>query len=320
MGFILTSVEEASNLIFFNHSPKAYKSFKKRGGELQKTVLIRTEPEAVLPSQFTQRIERLYGLVITPGSTRSKSPNETCWPYKYHLNPSTPDSGVSIHDLVRSSDFGNRYDFQKWMLRKNKFVLIAANKVSPTANSNYQFRRDVARRLSKDEIDVFGGLWNAPLGVKIRERLGVLKNAISHGIVPNFFTIWAGLLVKYSTAEGPVPDKHLAAQQYKFALVIENSNNYVSEKLIDSILDGCITFYVGPDPDVAGIPNGTVIRIGTEINVLREILANPESLDIAGMLLAMKNFVFSDEFRAKWDEDSVFKKIAINISTCWNLM
>jgi hypothetical protein len=52
---------------------------------------------------------------------------------------------------------------------------------------------------------------------------------------------------KYPEYIGRVDDKFNAFSKYKYALIIENEADYVSEKLFDAIAAGCVPIYVGPN-------------------------------------------------------------------------
>ena len=68
LGYDLTPEPSGSFLLSFNHDRKSYKRFIKNGGKASSAVLIRLEPDAVFPAQYGPRIEKKYGLIISPGS------------------------------------------------------------------------------------------------------------------------------------------------------------------------------------------------------------------------------------------------------------
>jgi hypothetical protein len=55
---------------------------------------------------------------------------------------------------------------------------------------------------------------------------------------------------------GPVEDKLKTLRQYRFALIIENSDEYVSEKIVDALLAGVVPLYVGAELSRFGFPDG----------------------------------------------------------------
>jgi len=68
--------------------------------------------------------------------------------------------------------------------------------------------------------------------------------------------LWNSLLDPHRTAK----DKLKALSNYKVSLVIENSAEFVSEKLIESKRAGTIPFYIGPPVTLFGTPKELVAK------------------------------------------------------------
>ena len=64
---------------------------------------------------------------------------------------------------------------------------------------------------------------------------------------------------KYDNYLGKVEDKIATLSGYKYSLVVENSNEYLSEKLVDVLLAGTFPLYVGPDLESFGLPSDVAI-------------------------------------------------------------
>jgi hypothetical protein len=67
-------------------------------------------------------------------------------------------------------------------------------------------------------------------------------------------SLWVSLLGPH----GPAEDKLKALSHYKVSLVIENSAEFVSEKLSESIRAGTVPFYIGPPVEIFGTPKELV--------------------------------------------------------------
>ena len=67
----------------------------------------------------------------------------------------------------------------------------------------------------------------------------------------------------YSAYVGPVDNKHLVLDRYKYSLAIENTNEkgWWSEKLHDNIISECLTFYHGCPDLEKYLPPECVIRL-----------------------------------------------------------
>ena len=66
LGFRESEVLESDYLIFVNYNKKVLQKFKKIAKIDTKLILIRLEPLAVLPIQYTKKIEEEFDLIISP--------------------------------------------------------------------------------------------------------------------------------------------------------------------------------------------------------------------------------------------------------------
>jgi hypothetical protein len=320
-GMVETSIEDSDGLIFINYNRKSYKQYMKLGKSLKNLVLIRLEPYGVFPLQYHSSITDKFGLIIDPGKkNRTSSRSDFIgWPYKYHLNPSTP----SPHDPDLKNSINNAitnefYNFQNWKLKQDKIVLIAANKVSPTSNSNYKLRRRIAKQMPAHYLDTYGPLWNASLVSKLLHRVSVGLNALKGGFIPNLLEIYGDLHWKYPTYVGEPTDKHHIIQQYRYSLVVENSSDYCSEKLFDVVINGSIPIYVGPKNSNLNLPNGLYFSCDGSLGNLKSLLNSIRDEDIIVMLTVMRDFIQSENFFTDWTSDKVYENIAHQIDNYWN--
>lgn len=322
LGMLETSLEKCGYLIFVNFNKKSYKKYKKLGGNLENLVLIRLEPIAILPMQYKKSIERKFGLIIDPGGIIKSNlqSNFLGWPYKYHHNPSRPKvNDPNFDSALTSAIESNFFNYNSWNKRKNKLVLIAANKVSATSNSNYKLRRKIAKQMGIQEIDIYGGLWNSSWLHKVSHRLSVGLHAIRVGYFPNLFALYGGLFSKYRNYLGEPANKHLINKEYKYSLVIENSSNYCSEKIFDAMINGSIPIYVGPKNSEILLPENLFYSCDGSVNEIRKILKSTTDKEVDGMLIAMRNFLCSQNFTENWLSDKVYEKIARKINDFWSL-
>ena len=124
--------------------------------------------------------------------------------------------------------------------------MISANKISPNGSGNYELRRTLAKHQKDSRLQIFGELWRSSLSAKLRYRLGVLRFALVSRSDFSLRAIMNDTFSRYPNTFGEVEDKHAILKDAKFSVVIENSGDYVSEKLLDSLIEGCIPVYVGP--------------------------------------------------------------------------
>ena len=302
---------EVHALICINHDPIAYKTFCDAGGSPENAFLIRLEPMAVFPVQYKVEIEALYAKVFTPGSLRQVGGNQLRWPYYFNQNPLRPEKHSPNLELVlvKASKTGV-FEFENWRQRPISISLIASNKVSPISRNNYKIRRKLASSISADTLKIYGNLWNKNLLSKLAHRASVAYSTLKSGNSLNILEIYGGLHRKFPGYVGTVIDKHKIINKSKFSLVIENDDDYVSEKLIDALIGGSIPVYIGGDVTRIGIPPELVqsnLRKKKEILDFIGTFTDEEAIQ---KLRAIQQWLSSESFLNSWSGDKVFTEIA----------
>jgi len=317
LGYSLTNSPKGDLLLAIDHNEKGFRRFIDSGGDPLKTVLVRLEPESVFPSQYRSSTEKKYLKIFSPGRVPFELAKEIefGWPYEYRLNPNLPRAT----DPKLESILVNRQDsdvdkYSSWLNRSIKISMVAANKVSPNQSQNYSIRRNLAKGLPKDVLHVYGALWNDSLYAKIRHRGAVAAFSLRQCYFPNINSIYGNLFSTYSTAHGPIQDKHQKLIESQFSLVIENSNSYVSEKLFDAIVDGSIPIYVGPKLSKLGLPEDIVIASTGDPTEILQIISGIRKNDVEHILDQGKKFLNSELFKSKWTEIGVYSNIGFIIS------
>jgi hypothetical protein len=304
-------------LISVNHNPNAYKKFIRSGGSSKRAVLIMLEPSAVFPSQYKKRVQQKYSLVLAPGNAHYSPTGKSFipWPYESIPNPLRPlhQNSDSISNAQHFFD-PSFFNFENWVSRSKFLVMINANKVSPISIENYSLRRKVASTIPGDFLSVYGGLWNSSLTSRIKHRLGVAWFSIKSGVLPNLWHIYGNLLRHYPNAYGEVADKQVVLRNAKFSVVIENDSNYVSEKLFDSVINGCIPIYYGGELPTRDILKDLAIPLDCEPQLIIEKLESLSENEIRKYLKSMSDFVRSSEFVENWTKPRVFQLIAKEIA------
>jgi hypothetical protein len=304
-------------LVAINHNQRMYEEFIHGGGHHDRAVLIRLEPESVFPLQYKSKTTNKYGLIITPGSVLDHKTSESFvgWPYKYNLNPAQPDiSDPSLLSILNDPAWRNLFNLESWEARPKRMTMIAANKVSPLKNANYLMRRKLASQLPLQALEVYGPLWTDKISVKIYHRLAVAMANFRQGIFANPISIYGNLFRKYPAARGTVPNKHVVLRETQFSLVVENSNSYVSEKIIDAIINGAIPIYIGPDLRDVGLPINIAIQSTGSPKEIIEITETLDSSEIETILIAMRDFFGSSSFLDFWTERCVYQKVSAQIA------
>ena len=307
-GFVFTDTDSFDYLICVNHSPKDLMHFLKRSESKSRAILIRTEPKAVYPSQYKKRVTEKYGIVLSPGRINSDSVPFIPWPYQLNFNPQIPSLGSlnlnsSIRDLLEESDS----DLARWYKRPIRIVMINANKVSPTSKSNYSLRRKYAKLLSSSGLQIYGDLWNSKLVDKIHHRVRVLLFNLRRFYFPNLKEIYGNLHWRFEGYKGTIHNKFEILKNSRFALIIENDNEIITEKLFDALLFGCVPIYVGPDLSDLGELSDLVIKFD---NDLESLLDKLESDQISEIKIRINNYFHGNQFIYHWSSSRVYADIA----------
>jgi len=191
-------------------------------------ILILWEPATVVPWQYTNPIIEKFNLVIAMGEAKGNNLETDNWAH-------------------------HPYEFETFLcdekLRKREAVMINSAKFSANSNSLYGFRRKVSRGLSELDIDyvLIGDNWHMSKFKEFRERVWALRKELLAGNRPNIKEVYSDFFYKYPEYKGRVDDKIDELSKYKYAIVIENEADFVSEKLFDAIAAKCVPIYVGPN-------------------------------------------------------------------------
>jgi hypothetical protein len=225
-------------LIAHKHSAAALKEAQENGVPKSRRTLVLWEPYIVEKERYQKSILENYGFVYAPSIEWAQKVGARSfnWP----------------QDSVQKIE-----DFTQWNYRINKAIIIQGNKFSARKGEMYSLRRKVLRKL-ETKIDLFGTDWNRGIGF---DWLHWSMSAINSTIKELKLNSLSGIGKKYKNYFGGVASKTDTLKKYRVAIVIENSCDFVSEKLFDSISSGCIVIYVGPDLTKFGIDIPTLIQV-----------------------------------------------------------
>jgi len=208
-------------------------------------ILVKSEPSIVTPEHMSAKIDALFSRVVDLGR-----------PYS---------SPVIKYPQVWNLDF-----FDNPKKRLDRVVSISANKFSFVPGELYSLR---ARSYSEfDSVDVFGPGWDRRVFRNVLKLAKELEIAVVGGCRRLNLDCLKTLNVRPHNALGRAENKLETLSRYKVSLVIENSAEYMSEKLLDSIFAGTIPVYVGPPVEAFEIPEGLVISADANISSIRAAL------------------------------------------------
>ena len=199
------------------------------------SVLFRSEPKCVLPEAYKKENENFFDAIIKFGKPASVE-RSSHWP-QYWLKEQLLEQSV-----------GHRSD---------RIAMINANKLNLSEYELYSLRRQCAVEINS--VDLYGESWNLNLISKSRTLIiEFLKDPIRHLFsMRNHTRYW---FKNWPETMAPI-NKQDILRMYKYTLVIENDRTYMSEKIFDALIAGCIPIYVGPSVVDYGIPADVVIEV-----------------------------------------------------------
>lgn len=204
-----------------------------------KYILIRSEPSIILPWCYRKKNCAQFDLIIDVGK-----------PQRLGLNVVPQPQNISILNRNQSC-------------KENRLALINSNLLSFRSGELYSLRR--AAIFNFDFIDLYGHDWDISLLSKIKNASIEFYRVIKYPTRLNL----RGIKLYFRNVKwygGAIENKFEVLSNYKYTLVIENTKGYLSEKLFDALVSGCIPIYVGEDLSLFNIPEGLVIQSQANID------------------------------------------------------
>jgi hypothetical protein len=257
------------------------------------TGLIRQEPKIVRPQNYRPDFLNHMNFVIDIGRPPSSSNCRVNWPQDWNL-------GILEHSKSNSH------------IRIDKTVMINRNLMSFVSGEMYSLRRLLTQRSS--EIDVWGVGWEMPFLNRAIRVIEELLIPIKHGF-PVKLSAVQGWFKSPRSYKGPAEDKLATLSNYKYSLVIENSLDYMSEKLFDCLFSGTLPIYVGPDPREFGIPEFAAIHAKPNIDSVLESIELARGINLEEWRSSVLAWLTSEGVEQMWSGPYVLSQILEKVDT-----
>jgi hypothetical protein len=278
-------------LIAHKHSSEALKEADDNCVPKNRRVLVLWEPAIVEKERYQREVLENYGTVFAPSVkwAQKVGANDFKWP----------------QDKVQEIE-----KFNTWRLRKEKTVIIQGNKFSARKGELYTLRRKVIKKFEND-IHLYGTNWNRGFAF---DWLHWSMSAINSSIAEiSFGSLW-GIGKNYSNYFGSINSKSNILQQYKTAIVIENSADFVSEKLFDCVSAGCLVIYIGPNLSEFDLNIPNLIQVDANMWEIREKFNEVMMLPETELYkLAESHNRSLREVSHDWENTRVLRKLASDI-------
>jgi hypothetical protein len=256
---------------------------------IDKRILVNWEPYIVERTRYTRNVLNIFAHRFAPSVD---------WAEKI--------SGISFKwpqdEIIDESVFDN------WKTRSNCAVMIQGNKFSARKGELYSLRRRLIKTMNPESISLFGTNWNS--GFKF-DWWHWSRSAMNSKITDIDFKSIVGVGRKYVNYAGPVADKQMIMTKFRISIVIENSADFVSEKLFDSVRAGCVSIYVGPELERYGIPTNTAISVCPDHKSIMEKVAELQKMDQSELKsIATAQFRALSSVAGEWTNTVVLRKLA----------
>lgn len=248
-----------------------------------KTFLIANEPAVVIPEHGSPKIVGLFTRSFFVG--RPGGQDSINWPQSWLANNLSKE-------------------------RLDRVVLINSDKWSFNKGSLYGLRVAVSERTLN--MDVYGRGWEQGSFLRLAHRVFEFQRTLFAGQFPQF-AHFNNVLTKPRNYVGNSKDKIETMSKYKVALVIENSEEFMSEKLFDAFFSGCIPVYVGPDVNLFSIPRNLVIQTRPNIGAILEGIKAAMKMDWDEHSQNVSKFIESSDVQRIWEGKSVLKELVSRI-------
>ena len=270
-GFeFLDSADQESEyefLISCRHSDAIIRECEMKGIDPNRRALIVLEPECVDPLPFLSQTKKKYGDFYA--GSESWAARLGGQAFRYFNGALTLLNDASHPDLLEVES------------RANRFVMIQAHKFSIIRGEQYSLRREVAHEAWKKELtfDLYGQSWlmsnievlfSALRAIYIGLLYAIKSRQTSVVQLRGLRKVWLKIRGHY---KGEPDDQIEVLKKYRYALVIENSLDFVSEKLFNAMAAGCRALYIGESLSTYGPSPNSVVIVKPEPKLIVEAMS-----------------------------------------------
>ena len=220
---------KSSEIVIYTDLPKKLPLKK----DIYKSYLIMNESPLIRPDNFDKTKHKYFNKIFTWHDDFIDNKKY----FKFNISFAAPKE---IHKSHTS--------------RSNFCCLIIGNKDSDHPDELYSERKKLIRWFENNhpnDFDLYGVGWNKYRFKGIKPLRALNKFPFLQNIMFKYFG------ERYPSYKGEVVNKFESMQGYKFAICYENIKNisgYITEKILDAMLAGCIPIYWGADNITEHIP------------------------------------------------------------------
>lgn len=284
-GFTIVGLnEDPDTYVAYDYDEDDSRRVETLGIPAERRILIINEPKVVWPLNNLNRNLLKFGLTLSLGRPGVFRENGENWPQFW------------VEDTPKNIEY----------TRSSRSAIICGNKLSLLPAELYSLRRLAVSRIR--EIDLYGGGWDYRFTKKIKIMLSTLKITVKARQLPHWRGIrsWFWPILK---SNGAPKDKLDLLARYRTTIVIENSREYMTEKLFDAFFARTIPIYVGPELDSYSIPKDLVIIAEPSISSIRAGILESELTDYDKWQRSVQEWLSREDVKANWKQEEVFLRI-----------
>ena len=287
---ICDALSDADALVLIEMDIKLLQYAHKSAVRRLPIIFVRSEPIVVWPAGYNSKALSMTSKMIDVGLNGGVTKSEFPWPQDWNQN-------LEFREVVPT--------------RSESVVLINGNKLSFIKGEMYSFRRKCIFNLP--DLDVYGIGWNFSFPRKLLILVAEIKLAIINGMRPRFSNS-RGWLKQPKNWKGAPKSKLDTLSQYKYSLIIENSMDYMTEKLFDAFFARCIPLYVGPSVDSFDIPANLVVQVDPTLNSIKQGIEIAKAMDYEQWRTSVDAWLMTDLVSNKWSATNVYDAIASEVA------
>lgn len=250
-------------------------------------VLVRNEPKVVRPQNHKKSLLKEMDLIIDVGRPDGSGGTRVNWPQTWNLAHLEGAQSISSP-------------------RINRFAVINAHKLSFVPGELYSLRRHFVTRST--QIDTWGPNWDVTIW---RRGVTAIKESIiafRHGAGVSLSAL-KGWFNNPTSYRGVSSNKLETLANYRYSLVIENSMEFMTEKLFDSLFAGTFPIYVGPDVELFGIPSFVALQANPNVDSVAKAMEAALGVDLDSWRTMTLAWLKSEGIEKQWSSAYVFERI-----------
>lgn len=277
-----------SAMLVFNHQPDGKDISHDFGLDRVRRIRLVMEPRVTAPQCYARSEADFFGLSICTSAAWAQELQAEHVPWPQRLAETA---------LARQNE---KYDL----------LMFAGNKFSAIRGERYSLRRELIRLADVEgvQLAVAGSGWTAKASTRIGAIIRSGLRALQCGELPRLVTGSSAWHIRPLHSLGFVEDQASLYGSSRMSVVIENSADYVSEKVIDAIRAGSVPLYVGPSLEDFGLPSDIAVACPPDAREILDAFTGTTAGRLDAARRAAHAWLSSDEALAHSTE-VVFRRI-----------